>query len=167
MLDQTRRVLTSTEWVNRMLTSHPNEKANMHDVTAALKNFGVVWEELFPAEQARIVQLIIHKIAVQAHRLQTSVFWHHRKAPEISHSCLSCLEARSGQAGEKNGRRERIWSDIEANIPRQGGQKKDARPYILRAFAVVVAGIEKVRTYVKWLCGQNKLKLCLRCNTLI
>ncbi len=69
VLDQTRRVLTSTEWVNRMLVSHPNEKISMHDVTAALKNFGVVWEELFPAEQARIVQLIIHKIAVHPNKL--------------------------------------------------------------------------------------------------
>lgn len=95
VLDQTRRVLTSTEWVSRMLASHPNEKASMHDVTAALKNFGVVWEELFPAEQARIVQLIIHKIAVHPNKL--IIEFHPPGMASVLHELLPELIIEKGQ----------------------------------------------------------------------
>jgi len=52
-----------------MLASHPDEKFDLPDVKAALKNFDVMWEELFPAEQARIAQLIIHKITVHPNKI--------------------------------------------------------------------------------------------------
>ncbi|MCB9964282.1 MAG: recombinase family protein [Rhodospirillales bacterium] len=95
VLDQTRRVLTSTEWVNRMLASHPNEKVSMHDVSAALKNFGVVWEELFPAEQARIVQLVIHKIAVHPNKL--IIEFHPPGMASVLHELLPELTIENGQ----------------------------------------------------------------------
>ena len=69
ILDRARSVLTSTEWLNRMLASHPDENADLPDVKAALNNFDVMWAELFPAEQARIVQLIIHKITVHPNKI--------------------------------------------------------------------------------------------------
>ena len=37
-----------------------------HDVRAALEDIDPLWEELFPAEQARIVQLLVERVDVHA-----------------------------------------------------------------------------------------------------
>lgn len=69
VLDQVKRVLTSKEWLNRMLGSQPANEADLHDVSAALDNFAVIWQDLFPAEQSRIVQLVINKITIYPKKL--------------------------------------------------------------------------------------------------
>ena len=96
VLDQARRVLTGTEWINRMLASHPDEKISMPDVNAALKNFGVIWEELFPAEQARIIQLIIHQITVHPHKLV--IAFHPPGMASVLHELLPELTLKDGAA---------------------------------------------------------------------
>lgn len=44
-----------------LLESHPVSES---DILQAMENFESIWDELFPAEQARIVSLIFHKILV-------------------------------------------------------------------------------------------------------
>jgi site-specific DNA recombinase len=43
------------------------------EVTILLADFTTVWSELFPAEQARIVQLLIERVDVQEHALVVRV----------------------------------------------------------------------------------------------
>jgi hypothetical protein len=38
-----------------------------------LADFGTVWNELFPAEQARIVQLLVERVEVQADALEVRI----------------------------------------------------------------------------------------------
>lgn len=69
VLFQAKRQLTSTEWVQRMLKSEEGETAGIHDVRAALDNFEAIWDELFPSEQARIMQLIISQVTVYPNKI--------------------------------------------------------------------------------------------------
>ena len=40
------------------------------EVTVLLADFATVWNELFPVEQARIVQLLVERVDVQEHELE-------------------------------------------------------------------------------------------------
>ena len=52
-----------------MLDSEAANVADILDTRAALDNFGTLWDELFPAEQARIIQLIIEQITVYPNKI--------------------------------------------------------------------------------------------------
>ena len=67
ILDQAKRALTNIEWVSHIQSADCN--LNRTDIKTALKHFDEIWDELFPAEQARIVQIIIRKIQVYPHKL--------------------------------------------------------------------------------------------------
>jgi site-specific DNA recombinase len=43
------------------------------EVTVLLADFATVWNELFPAEQARIVQLLVERVEVQENALEVRV----------------------------------------------------------------------------------------------
>jgi site-specific DNA recombinase len=43
------------------------------EVAVRLADFATVWNELFPAEQARIVQLVIERVDVQEHALEIRI----------------------------------------------------------------------------------------------
>jgi site-specific DNA recombinase len=43
------------------------------EVTIPLADFATVWNELFPAEQARIVQLLIERVDVQEDALEVRI----------------------------------------------------------------------------------------------
>ena len=43
------------------------------EVTCLLTDFGRVWNELFPAEQARIVQLLVARVDVQEDALEVRI----------------------------------------------------------------------------------------------
>jgi site-specific DNA recombinase len=43
------------------------------EVTALLADFATVWNELFPAEQARIVQLLVERIDVREEALEVRI----------------------------------------------------------------------------------------------
>jgi hypothetical protein len=38
-------------------------------VRTSLANFGALWDELFPAEQSRIIQLLVERVEIQPDRL--------------------------------------------------------------------------------------------------
>jgi site-specific DNA recombinase len=68
ILDQVKRALTNVEWVQRMQSQSDNE-VKLPDIRKALKNFDMMWAELFPAEQARIIQLVIDHIVVHPDKI--------------------------------------------------------------------------------------------------
>ena len=43
------------------------------EVTVLLADFATVWNELFPAEQARIVQLLVERVDVQEDALEVRI----------------------------------------------------------------------------------------------
>lgn len=69
VIDQIRRLLQSPEI--RVATWREAKKANPklteRQVRDALDNFDQLWAELFPAEQARIVQLLVERVEVSEH----------------------------------------------------------------------------------------------------
>jgi len=62
ILGYVRRILTNTEWLNHI--TKDDEAVSLPDIKAMMQNFDAMWPQLFPAEQARIVQLLIHKVTV-------------------------------------------------------------------------------------------------------
>jgi DNA invertase Pin-like site-specific DNA recombinase len=69
VIDQVRRLLQSPEIV--IATWREAKKANPkiteRQVREALERFDELWSELFPAEQARIVQLLVERVDVHEH----------------------------------------------------------------------------------------------------
>jgi hypothetical protein len=49
---------------SRKASSQEDKDLTEGDVSIALRGLGPIWNELFPAEQTRIVQLLIEKILV-------------------------------------------------------------------------------------------------------
>jgi site-specific DNA recombinase len=68
ILDQAKRALTNVEWVQRMQSRNDNA-VTLPDIRKSLKNFDMMWAELFPAEQARIIQLVIDHIVVHPDKI--------------------------------------------------------------------------------------------------
>jgi hypothetical protein len=48
-------------------------RATEREVTVLLADFATVWSELFPAEQARIVQLLVERVDVQEEVLEVRI----------------------------------------------------------------------------------------------
>jgi hypothetical protein len=49
------------------------DEVTERDVTILLADFATVWSELFPAEQARIVQLLVDRVDVQEDALEVRI----------------------------------------------------------------------------------------------
>jgi hypothetical protein len=49
------------------------EDITERDVTILLADFATVWNELFPAEQARIVQLLVERVDVREDALEVRI----------------------------------------------------------------------------------------------
>jgi site-specific DNA recombinase len=49
------------------------EEITKREVTILLAEFATVWNELFPAEQARIVQLLVEQVDVQEEALEVRI----------------------------------------------------------------------------------------------
>jgi site-specific DNA recombinase len=67
ILAQVKQSLTNVEWAQRM--QKQDETVNLPDIRLALKNFDLMWAELFPAEQVRIIQLVIDNIVVHPDKI--------------------------------------------------------------------------------------------------
>jgi DNA invertase Pin-like site-specific DNA recombinase len=66
VVDQLRGLLRSPEIIVRTLRAARQSKADLKeaDVREALERLNPLWDELFPAEQARIVQLLVERVDV-------------------------------------------------------------------------------------------------------
>ena len=76
VLDHVRRLLVAPELVARTWATVKREgeaEITEREVTAMLADFATVWNELFPAEQARIVQLLVERVDVHEDALEVRI----------------------------------------------------------------------------------------------
>ncbi len=76
VLDQTQKLLATPELVARTWAAAKREaedEITEREVTVLLADFATVWSELFPAEQARIVQLLVERVDVQEDVLEVRI----------------------------------------------------------------------------------------------
>ena len=72
VINEIRRVLRTPETVAQVLAilaRDGHEDFAEADAIAALQGFQGLWGELFPAEQARILQLLVHRVTLTAEGL--------------------------------------------------------------------------------------------------
>jgi hypothetical protein len=71
VLDHVQKLLAAPELVARTwAAAKRDDEITEREVTVLLADFATVWNELFPAEQARIVQLLVERVDVQEDALE-------------------------------------------------------------------------------------------------
>jgi hypothetical protein len=75
VLDHIQKLLAAPELVARTwaVAKREGDKITEREVTVLLADFATVWNELFPAEQARIVQLLVERVDVQEDVLEVRI----------------------------------------------------------------------------------------------
>jgi hypothetical protein len=76
VLDHLQKLLTAPELVARTWATAKREgedEITERKVTVLLADFATVWNQLFPAEQARIVQLLVERVEVKEGALEVRV----------------------------------------------------------------------------------------------
>jgi site-specific DNA recombinase len=75
VLDQIQRLLAAPELVARTgaAVKREDDAIAEREVTILLAEFATVWNALFPAEQARIVQLLVARVDVQEDALEVRI----------------------------------------------------------------------------------------------
>ena len=75
VVTEVRRILQTPEVVTQMLTSLKREQGGTSeaDAIAALHDFDELWGQLFPAEQTRIIQLLVRRVTVTAAGLEVDI----------------------------------------------------------------------------------------------
>jgi site-specific DNA recombinase len=71
VIDQIRRLVATPEMIVRTWKQVRQQDRSIteNDVRAALNEFNAVWDELFPAEQARLIHMMIERIEIQLNGL--------------------------------------------------------------------------------------------------
>jgi hypothetical protein len=76
VVDNVQKLLATPELVARTWATAKREsegEITEREVTALLADFAMVWNELFPAEQARILQLLVERVDVQEDALEVRI----------------------------------------------------------------------------------------------
>jgi hypothetical protein len=75
VLDHIQKLLAAPELVARTwaMARREDHEIAEREVTVLLTDFATVWNELFPAEQARIVQLLVERVDVQEEALEVRI----------------------------------------------------------------------------------------------
>jgi site-specific DNA recombinase len=76
VLDHVQKLLATPELVARTWAEAKRDggdEITERDVTILLADFATVWSELFPAEQARLVQLLVERVDVQEDALEVRI----------------------------------------------------------------------------------------------
>ena len=76
VVDHIQRLLAAPALVARTWTAareEGHEDITAREVTVLLADFATIWNELFPAEQARIVQLLVERVDVQEDALEVRI----------------------------------------------------------------------------------------------
>lgn len=75
VVTEVRRILQTPEVVTQVIAALKTEKGAISeaDAIAALHEFSSLWAQLFPAEQARIIQLLISRVTVTAAGLEVDI----------------------------------------------------------------------------------------------
>lgn len=75
VVTEVRRILQTPEVVAQVMAALKKEKGAVSeaDTIAALHEFKSLWSQLFPAEQARIIQLLVRRVTVTAAGLEVDI----------------------------------------------------------------------------------------------
>lgn len=75
VVTEVRRIAQTPEVVTKVLDALQQDGPQVREaeVIAALNDFGALWNQLFPAEQARIIQLLVRRVTVTAGGLAVDV----------------------------------------------------------------------------------------------
>ena len=75
VVTEVRRILQTPEVVTKVITALNQEDGadSEADAVAALNEFSALWAQLFPAEQARIIQLLVRRVTVTASGLEVDI----------------------------------------------------------------------------------------------
>lgn len=75
VVTEVRRILQTPEMVAQVMAALKKEKGTVSeaDTIAALHEFKTLWSQLFPAEQARIIQLLVRRVTVTAAGLEVDI----------------------------------------------------------------------------------------------
>jgi len=75
VVTEVRRILQTPEVVTQVMAALKKEQGAVTeaDASAALHEFSALWAQLFPAEQARIIQLLVRRITVTAAGLEVDI----------------------------------------------------------------------------------------------
>lgn len=66
VIGEIRRVLRTPETTAQVISALGRDDISEAEAVAALQRFPQLWEQLFPAEQARIIQLLVRRVTVMA-----------------------------------------------------------------------------------------------------
>ena len=75
VVTEVRRILQTPEVVTQVLAALKRDEgvASEADAIAAMHEFKALWSQLFPAEQARIIQLLVRRVAVTTAGLEVDI----------------------------------------------------------------------------------------------
>ncbi len=75
VVTEIRRILQTPEVVTQVLAALNRDGGGTSeaDAIAALREFNALWSQLFPAEQARIFQLLVRRVMVTAAGLEVDI----------------------------------------------------------------------------------------------
>ncbi|WP_372922435.1 recombinase family protein [Roseovarius sp.] len=75
VVTEVRRILQTPEVVTKVITALNQQDGEVSeaDAIAALHEFSALWAQLFPAEQARIIQLLVRRVTITAAGLEVDI----------------------------------------------------------------------------------------------
>jgi hypothetical protein len=75
VVTEVRRILQTPEVVTQVLAALKRDVGGTSeaDAIAALHEFKALWSQLFPAEQARIIQLLVRRVTVTTDGLEVDI----------------------------------------------------------------------------------------------
>jgi hypothetical protein len=75
VVNEVRRILQTPEIVTQVLAAMKRDGtgASEADIIAALQEFNALWSQLFPAEQTRVIQLLVRRVTVTAAGLEVDI----------------------------------------------------------------------------------------------
>ena len=131
VLDHVQKLLAAPELVARTWAAAKREgedEITEREVTVLLADFATVWNELFPAEQARIVQLLVERVDVQEDALEVRI-----RAEGLASLVGELRQHEREESGMMQGVETRLdGSTLVVRIPmrfqRRGGRKRIVAP---------------------------------------
>lgn len=73
IVTEVRRILQTPEVVTQVLAALKRDRVSEAEAIAALHDFNTLWAQLFPLEQARIIQLLVRRVTVTAAGLEVDI----------------------------------------------------------------------------------------------
>ena len=73
IVTEVRRILQTPEVVTQVLAALKRDQVSEAEAIAALHEFNTLWAQLFPLEQARIIQLLVRRVTVTAAGLEVDI----------------------------------------------------------------------------------------------